>query len=319
VSPYPTCLHRETAQALVDPLQPRYRVTAVAARTGGEVSTVYEIRGVGSAPPLIVKIYAPRWRSKLVKEVYVYRLLARHGIRHIPRVLHAAPFGIPALPLAYTVMTRLDGQPLSEVRDDLAGTDLAGVYRQMGQLLAAVHRITQEHWGYVTTRVVDVKPTNTEYMTDQFARKLGVFGELGGDPAVARAIDRHVARHAGLFAACRRPVLCHNDFHDGNVLVSRSEPSDRWRVTGFVDVEGAVAADPLLDLARTDYYALRDNPAKREAFLSGYGPLPSDWADRVAIYRLHHALELWNWAASTGKPADTARARTDLETILVDA
>ena len=58
------------------------------------------------------------------------------------------------------------------MRDGLTGADLAGVYRQMGQLLAAVHRITQDHWGYVTTRVVDVKPSNTAYMTDQFARRL---------------------------------------------------------------------------------------------------------------------------------------------------
>jgi hygromycin-B 7''-O-kinase len=309
----PTDLPPETAQAIVEPVEPGYPVTDVVARTGGEVSAVYEIRGGGSARPLIVKIYAPQWRSKLVKEVYVYRLLARHGIRHIPRILHAAPFGVPALPLAYTVMTRLDGQPLSEVRNDLAGTDLAGVYRRLGQLLAAVHRITQDGWGYVTTRVVDVKPGNTAYMTDQFARKLTVFGELGGDPALARAIDRHVARRMGLFAACSRPVLCHNDFHDGNVLVSRS---GGWRVTGFVDVEGAVAADPLLDLARTDYYALRNDPADLAAFLSGYGPLPADWADRVAIYRLHHALERWNWATSTGKPADRSRARTDLERML---
>ena len=308
-------LSPETAQAILDPVKPGYHVTDVVACTGGEVNTVYEIRGAGTARPLIIKVYAPRSRPKLVKEVYVYRVLARHGIRQIPRVLHAEPFGIPALPFAHAVMTRLDGQPLSEVRDDLTGADLAAVYRRMGQLLAAAHQIAQDHWGYVTTRVVDEKPTNTAYMTEQFARRLALFGELGGDVALARAIDRHVARNADLFAACARPVLCHNDFHDGNVLVSRSSG---WRVTGFIDVEGAVAADPLFDLARTDYHALRDDPAKRDAFLGGYGPLPPDWADRVALYHLHHALELWNWATSTENPKDRSRARTDLERILVD-
>ena len=309
-----------TARAILDPFRPGYPVTEVIARTGGEVNAVYEIRGAGSARPLIVKIYDPRRRPKLVKEVYVYRLLARHGIRQIPRVLHAAPFGIPALPYAHTVMTRLDGQPLSEARHDVTGSDLVRVYRQLGQLLAAVHRIAQEQWGYVTTRVVDARASNTAYVTDQFARRLALFAKLGGDPALARAIEAHVARHAGLFAACAGPVLCHNDFHDGNVLVSRSDDEPRgWRVTGFVDVEGAVAADPLFDLARTDYQALRDDPAKRDAFLSGYGPLPPGWADRVAIYHLHHALELWNWAASTGRPTGLSRAGADLERALVDA
>jgi aminoglycoside phosphotransferase (APT) family kinase protein len=146
-------------------------------------------------------------------------------------------------------------------------------------------------------------------MTDQFARRLRDFADLGGDPGLARALTRYVARYRDRFAACAAPVLCHNDFHDGNVLVSRTGP----QVTGYVDVEGAIAADPLLDLARTDYYALRDDPARRAAFLDGYGPLPPDSAERIAIYQLHHALELWNWAARTGKPADQSRALADIE------
>ncbi len=344
----PRSLEPETAQAIVDPMGLGFRVTEVVARTGGEVSAVYELRGEGTGarsevpnspdpggeggpefappevpnsphregeggsefPPLIVKVYAPRWRPKLIKEIYVYRLLSRHGIRSIPRVLQAEPFGIPVLPLAYAVMTRLPGRPLAQVRDGLASDDRDAVYHRMGQLLAEVHRITQDHWGYVTTRVVDARPDNTAYMTDQFARRLATFAELGGDPDLARAVEARVTRQAHLLAACTAPVLCHNDFHQGNVLVA-----DRT-VSGYVDVEGAVAADPLFDLARTDYYALRDDPAAREAFLRGYGPLPSGWRGRVAIYQLHHALELWNWAAGTGKMADQARAVADLAQLL---
>jgi hygromycin-B 7''-O-kinase len=305
----PPELAPRTACAVVAPVQPDYPVTEVVRRTGGEVSTVYEIRGPDGVRPLIVKVYAPQWRPKLVKEVYVYRLMARHGILHIPRVLHASPYGTAELPWAHTVMTVLPGRPLVEVCDDLTGPDLAGVYRRMGELLAAVHRITQPAWGYLTTRLVDARPTNTAYMTDKFARRLRDFGDLGGDPALARAIDRHVARHTHLFASCATPVLCHNDFHGGNVLVSGA------RVTGYVDVEGAIAADPQLDVALTDYHALRGDPARRTAFLDGYGSAGLDWA-RIAVYRLHHALELWNWAARTGKPADRLRALADIEASL---
>jgi len=303
---YPPVLEPEAAQAVVAPVQPDYPVTEVVRRSGGEVSAVYEIRGASGVRPFIVKIYAWQWRSKLVKEVYVYRLMARQGIRDIPRVLHASPFGTPALPWAHSVMTVLPGRPLTEVCDELTGQDLARVYRRMGELLAAVHRITQPHWGYLTTRVVDARPTNTAYMTDKFARRLRAFGDLGGDQALARAVARHVDRHTHLFAECAKPVLCHNDFHGGNVLVSQAQ------VTGYVDVEGAIAADPLLDVAGTDYHVLRYDRARWAAFLDGYGPLPGNWAERLGIYRLHHALELWNWAARTGKPSDRARATTDI-------
>lgn len=35
--------------------------------------------------------------------------------------------------------------------------------------------------------------------------------------------------------------------------------------------------------------------------LNGYGPCGQAWAGRLAIYRLHHALELWDWFASIGR------------------
>jgi Ser/Thr protein kinase RdoA (MazF antagonist) len=131
-----------TAQAIVDRFQPEYRVTDVVTRSGGEVSAVYEVRGSDGARPIVVKVFAPQWRPKMIKEVYVYRLLARHGIRDIPRVLHASPAGVPGLPFAYTVMTLLDGEPLAQVGGDLSAADVVAVYRRMGQILSAVHVIT---------------------------------------------------------------------------------------------------------------------------------------------------------------------------------
>ena len=317
---HPT-LPLSAAQEVLSGILPGFRVTDVVARGGGEVNAVYEVRGAGETRPLIIKIYPERWqsksdhwRSKLAKEVYVYRLLARHGIRQIPQVLRHEAAGVPALPSAFAVMTLLEGRPLSVVGDRLTESHVDRVYQSMGQLLAAVHRITADRWGYVATSIVDSKPSNTAYMLDQFATKLGRFGELGGGSALAEAINRHVTAHADLFAGCRKPTLCHNDFHDGNVLVTETEHG--WQVAGFVDVENAIVADPMIDLAKTDYYALRDNHTKRRAFLRGYGRLPPDGATRMALYRLHHALEFWNWSASTGKQDLLADIRTDLESMI---
>jgi hygromycin-B 7''-O-kinase len=308
-----------TAQAVLADVLPGFRVTSVATRAGGEVNEVYEVRGAGDVRPVIIKVYtggsrSRPWLSKLAKEVYVYRLLGRHGVREIPRILRDEPAGVSALSQAFAVMTLLDGQPLATAGDQLTDRDTDRVYEHMGRLLAEVHRIPATTWGYVTTGVIDAQPSNTAYMLGQFATKLRRFDDLGGDRLLAGAIDRHVARHTDLLAECHRPALCHNDFHDGNVLVARI--GEQWRVTGYVDVENAVAADPLLDLAKTDHYALRHDEAKRRAFLRGYGPLPRDWAARVVLYHLHHALEFWNWSATTGKRHLLPDIRTDIERLL---
>jgi mycofactocin system transcriptional regulator len=314
-----TALTLQAAQAAIAPVAPQLRVTEVVARGGGEVNAVYEVRGAGAQRPLIVKVYPERWgstlrwRSKLAKEVYVYGLLARRGIEEIPRVLRHEPAGVPELPSAFAVLTRLDGEPLAAVGDHLTGADIERVYEHMGRLLAAMHRISGDRWGYLTTGLVDAKPSNRAYMADQFARKLRRFLQLGGDLALARAVDGHVGRHEDLLESCRRPSLCHNDFHDGNLLVCRD--GSGWRVTGCVDVENAVVADPLLDLAKTDYYSLRRNETARRAFIRGYGRLPADWEARVRLYRLHHALEFWNWSAANGRRDLLPGIDSDLESL----
>jgi aminoglycoside phosphotransferase (APT) family kinase protein len=145
----------------------------------------------------------------------------------------------------------------------------------------------------VTTTILDPRPTNTDYMTGQFTSKLREFSALGGDAALRVAIDRYLGERADLFAACDHAVLCHNDFHEGNILVDRDE-RDGWRVTGFIDVQNAVAADPLMDLAKTDCYSIRGHRAKLDGLLDGYGPCGQARAERMAIYRLYHALELWD-------------------------
>lgn len=65
-------------------------------------------------------------------------------------------------------------------------------------------------------------------------------------------------------------------------------------------MENAVAADPLIDLAETDYYALGRGEPERVALLEGYGPVPDDAAERLDLYRLYHAVELWDWFRSIG-------------------
>lgn len=299
-------------RALLRSVLPDVRANEIVRTKGGQLNTVYEVRCAGAMDAMIVKVYADQWRWKVAKEVDVYRMLADGGVGPVPRILHAEPDPGP-FGFAFVVMTMLPGQPLSEVSQDLDAAQLAGVYRQMGVALAAMHRIRQDAYGYRITRILEPEPDNTAYMTRQFARKLREFGELSGDLALRDTMAAHVARRAGLFANCAAPVLCHNDFHGYNVLVARGDGG--WAVTGLLDVENALAADPLLDLAKTDYYWIKGEPAKLAGLLDGYGPLPPDWAERLSLYRLYHALELWDWFALIGNTSPLASIAEDLRTM----
>jgi hygromycin-B 7''-O-kinase len=262
---------------------PGSEITEVVRRTGGQLSTVFEVRRT-AAEPLIVKVYAPEWAWKQAKEVHVYGLLEAQLASAVPRVVHVGD--------GFTILTKLAGVPLSETDPP----DWRATYEQLGELLAAIHRIEQPAYGYLTDEILDPLPDNPQYMRRQFAKKLAEFENLKGDPALHKDIQQYVETHAASFEANRAPVLCHNDFHEGNVLVDAAT----GRVTGFIDVENAIAADPLMDLAKTQSYSIRGDDAKLTGLITGYGALPPDWRVRTTVYRLYHSLELWDWFASIG-------------------
>ena len=120
-----------------------------------------------------------------------------------------------------------------------------------------------------------------------------------------RRSTNRVRGAAGALDGCEGPVLCHGDLHEANILVS--EAPEGWKVEGIVDVGGAIAADPLFDLAGTDYWSARGDPTKRAGLLKGYGGLRREWEEAVAVYSLHHALELWHWFHRAGRSDEMVR------------
>ena len=111
-------------------------------RTGGQLSTVFEVRRT-AGDPLILKVYSPEWAWKQAKEVHVYNLLGTELGDSIPRVVQAEPAGEHD---AFTILTKLDGVPLSE----LDPPDWRATYTQLGRLLERIHRIPQPAYGYLT-------------------------------------------------------------------------------------------------------------------------------------------------------------------------
>ena len=277
-------LDLETASRLVGP------ASAVAPLTGGIQSSVFAVQLVAGGS-VVVKVFHADERWKMDKEVYVYDLLQAHGVAAPIASVLAKDDGLNALAL-----TMLDGVPVSSLLDELDEDAIVAVNQQIGALLRELHRVELQAFGYLgTSGIVREHATNLDYMRFQFELKLRDFAELGGDPDLHDAIERHVAECGQLFAGCEQPVFCHNDCHYGNILVTGPQ------VTGMLDFEGALAGDPLLDLAKTHSYFLEANERTLAGLVEGYGDVRSDWREALDLYVLYLQLELWDFLASLGE------------------
>ena len=272
-------------------------VTAVDRFAGAGVSDVFDVST--DERRFVVKLFPPDYEWKLAKELFVYELVGEH----LPDV--PVPHVISADREEHVlVLERIDGLPTSSLSTD----DVPNLYREIGRLLARLHAIELDAFGYLTAEgIFEPHATNLDYMRSQFAKRLATFGD-GGDRGLANAIAEHVRALEELLTGRPTAVLCHNDCHEGNVLVTREATG---ALAGVFDFENALGGAPLLDLAKTVAYSPRDRGVITDALAEGYGALPPHWRDAIDLYGLYHVLELWVWFESIG-------ARDDLQALADD-
>jgi len=290
----PLALDLALAAEIAAPLQPPLIPRRIR-RFENVSADVFEIEG-DDGQAVILKAYADEPAWKLRKELFVARLFA--AAAPVPRWL-VVDESRTRLPRRFVVMTRLPGASL---RDRFGREGAATLFRDMGALLRRLHDVVMPRFGYLLEADV-ARPfaTNTDWMAASFEVKFRDFRGWGGDAGLCGRMEAFVADRANALAECAAPVLCHNDFHPGNVLAA-AEAAGVWRLSGVVDFENAVAGDPLFDLAKALDYTAHECPSGRAPLAEGYGPLGRPGADEaLAVYRLFHKLELLNWFESIGQ------------------
>jgi aminoglycoside phosphotransferase (APT) family kinase protein len=201
------------------------------------------------------------------------------------------------LPLRYAVMTRLRGEPL---RVRFGMPDAERLFREMGALLRRMSGIAMPRHGYLlASEVARPFDTNLERMTAAFEAKYRDFRGWGGDEGLLCQIQRYVGARFDALGECGAPMLCHNDFHPGNVLVALGADG-AWQITGVIDFDNAIAGDPLWDLAKALDFTTHECAAGRTPLEAGYREAGSGALDRpgaeeaVTLYRIFHKFELVN-------------------------
>lgn len=267
-------------------------------RLEGGSTEVYRIDlAEEDAAPLVLKIYPddPDWRPG--KERLVSDWLCDALEFPVPRFL-GLDTARDLLPLRFAVMTVLPGAP---VRNWMATTDLDEVYRQMGALLRQMHAIPMSGYGYIKDQGVERPlPSNPDYMVYAFESAFRRFRDAGGDAELGRQLEALAAAKLALTVSAG-PVLCHDDLHQGNVLVDR-RPDGELGLSGLIDFGNARAADPLFDLAKAIFCASHEDPRAGRPLLEGYGAL--DHPDPKAalwLYTLHHRVSMWAFLTKLGQ------------------
>jgi len=290
---------------------PDFDVAAIDQLAGGSNSAVYDVL-IGIGERVVLKVYSELLRWKLRKEVLVYGLLERHQVDvPAPRVLHADDSK------RMLVLTKLDGELLEPLAASLSEDERVRIAREVGELLARLHRMRFDEFGYVgVDGIVDPHPSNLDYMSFQFEKSLREFPTLGGDEELARRLDRHVEARRDLLATCEGAVFCHDDCHSGNLLVVPGDGG--WRISGVLDFENVVAGDPLLDLAKAHCYDRHASERTLAALVDGYRGLRAGWRETLDFYVVYHWLELWVWWASTGTTEPLAGLEDELRRLSLD-
>jgi aminoglycoside phosphotransferase (APT) family kinase protein len=300
-----------TAQAIIDCVSAGRTVATISNIHGGQIAAVYQIEFAGDHPPVVLKVYPDQLHWKMRKEANVLPLVHDRLSVAAPRVL-LADDSKQLLALNYILMTRLEGTLLGQagLEPTLTSRQLLSAYMQIGKLLREFHRIAMNAFGYIgADGIMKEHATNRGYLSFQFDRKLNEFTDRGGTSGLARQVAQCAARWEYLLDECTRPVFCHNDLHAGNLLAEMANGD--VRLTGVLDFEGALAGDPLMDVAKAIYYLPE---ATRRAVIEGYGDMGERrWRETLDLYHLYFVLELWCWMAQIGNIGAIDGLTADLE------
>ncbi|MDQ3431103.1 MAG: aminoglycoside phosphotransferase family protein [Actinomycetota bacterium] len=275
-------------------------VDAWAPTVQGAVGHVLGVRGADGSS-YVLKAYGPHGSRRAATEVLALHLLGAVAEIPVPRVLLQGALA-GGEPLSYVLMSRLPGVRWADRRAGMNAQQSLALHRGVGQLLCRMHVLSRAHFGDLSrAQFGDLLhdgprwPTAWARIDARCDQLVGQHLHAGGPVELGHRVRRLVNDHRDALGSCVRPVLCHNDFIDGNLLVATTgEP----RLCGVVDLERASWDDPLADLARTKLHARYHDPAAAEVLVKAYGVHSDDEHHRVAVHEVLHAMDERTWIQS---------------------
>jgi hygromycin-B 7''-O-kinase len=265
----------------------------------GSVSSIFRVEFGPHKSPLILKQYPPNARWRMKKELRVY--LALSELKNVPSPdiikssLDAEDPGIDFL-----LMSELTGSPLGQQKLEVDESE--DIFRQIGQVLKAIHSYTFDTFGRLDDGYSGEFSTNKEFLKSNIDNAIGELSTYDSGSALVRRIEAFLCGGLSSFPWPRQASLCHGDYNETNILIMKEDSG--WSVSGVIDVENAFAGDPAYDIAIAELSIFANDDVKKQAFLDGYDMNPTAIEDRIRFYKVLHTLRRHNWLISKGEQKD---------------
>ena len=264
----------------------------------------------GDGSRYVLKVYGAALGRRAATEALALRLLGDVPGVPVPQLFFTGDVrdAAPAGPLFFLVMGRCPGVRWADRRDELDASQSSMLHRDVGQLLRVMHVLPGDWFG----DLVAGGPAWTSAWSRVDARcdaLVRQHRDSEGPAEIGHRVRCLVDAHREAFASCRHPVLCHNDFIGGNLLVRETGSP---HVCGVVDLERASWDDPLTDLARTRLHAWHHDPATPDLVSDAYGVHGDHEWQRIAVHEVLHALEERTWVVGD-RPAGWERSVARLD------
>lgn len=234
-----------------------------------------------SSPPAHVPLLTYE-RDIMRTEAAFYRLAAAADLP-VPKVL-AVDFSRTSIDGDLMLLSHLDGDGWHRMHQALSTDDESRLRRDVATLVARLHQTTGTMFGYFQPGAARATTWRAAFlrMVDDLVADADRFGVTSAvDP---HAIRETLASRAALLDAVRRPALVHFDLWEGNILLA--ERAGRYEISGFIDGERAMWADPFAELASVKLFGdIADDPDFREAY--GCAAISPDVAARIAMYKAY--------------------------------
>jgi Ser/Thr protein kinase RdoA (MazF antagonist) len=210
----------------------------------------------------VVKIYAPLCAEDYDLERVLHPLLGRWPAIGVPALMAEGSLGADGA-WPYIVLSFVHGEPIREVREELADRDLLDIANDLGHRLHTLHAIPAAAWGPLAAMVDEWPSIGRRYLEQNLDK-------LRSRKALPRTLLDAIPGLVNPFLEADTDlVLVSGDITEDHVLLA--EDQGRWLISGLIDFADALIAPRAYEWVALWFSALRRDSVAFRAFLEGYG------------------------------------------------